>query len=160
VSLFPPPENKPAAAPPQLATVAPPATKSKEPKATPPKAAAFTPPPGQLPYLFDQIKKPAYRASLNAVMADRVDLPPWVLAFVQTGNGVATPGRVVQLGSGSFELYSVRQPHNCWGNYLHVLYSPAGAKAWALVSQDGYLIAVLGDATPEQRQALFATAHH
>jgi hypothetical protein len=75
VSLFPPPENKPAAAPPQLAAVAPPATKSKEPKAAPPKAAAFTPSPGQLPYLFDQIKKPAYRASLNAVMADRVDLP-------------------------------------------------------------------------------------
>jgi hypothetical protein len=55
-----------------------------------------------------------------------------------------------------FELYSVRQPNNCWCNCLNVLYSPAGGKAWALVSQDGYLIAVLGDATPAQRQALFA----
>jgi len=64
--------------------------------------------------------------------------------------------RLQSLEHESFELYSVCQPNNCWGNYLNVLYSPAGGKAWALVSQDGYLIAVLGDATPEQRQALFA----
>jgi hypothetical protein len=46
----------------------------------------------------------------------------------------------------------VKATHGC----LHVLYSPAGGKAWALVSQDGIVIALLGSANPEQKRALFA----
>jgi hypothetical protein len=128
----------------------------ESPTAPPPQTAVFTPPPGSLPYLFDQIKKPSYRESLNAIMHDTAILPLWVLAFVRGGNGVAMPRKAIQLGSGSFELYAVCQPNNCGGGTFYVLYSEGGGKAWALVTRDDQVIALLGDASPEQTQALLA----
>ncbi|SDR49596.1 Inhibitor of vertebrate lysozyme (Ivy) [Rhizobiales bacterium GAS113] len=132
---------------------------SQDQAATSPPSVTVAPPTGQLPYLFDQIKKPSYRASLSAIVGDTKILPPWVVGFLQTSNGVAAPGKAIQLGAGVFELYTVCQPHNCSGNFLYVLYSPGGGKAWALVTRDDQVIALLGDASPDQTQALIAAQH-
>ena len=107
-----------------------------------------------LPYLYEQLKKPAYKASLTALLRGQAKLPPWVGAFLKTSNGVATPGAAVPVGGQTLELYAVCEPHNCGGNFLYVLYAPGGGQAWALVTKDGQVIAMLGNPDPAHQKAL------
>jgi hypothetical protein len=109
-----------------------------------------------LPYLFDQLKKPAYKASLDTIMRGQSKLPRWIGIFLKTKNGVANPGTEVTVEGQQFELYSVCEPHNCGENFLYVLYTPGGDHAFALVTQDGKVLTVLGNPSPAQRQALMA----
>ena len=108
-----------------------------------------------LPYLFEQLKKPAYRSSLDAILRGQ-RLPGWIGVFMKTMNGVANPGSAVNVDGQPFELYSVCEPHNCGGNFLYVLYAPGGGQAFGIVTKEGKVIAVLGNPNPAQRQALTA----
>jgi hypothetical protein len=109
-----------------------------------------------LPYLFEQLKKPAYKNSLGAVMRGQSRLPSWIGVFLRTMNGVASPGAAVVVEGQALELYSVCEPHNCGGNFLYVLYAPGGSQAWALVTKEGQILAVLGNPSAAQQQALVA----
>ena len=112
-------------------------------------------PAADLPYLFDQLKKPAYRKPLEALLGTRgFAVPFWLKTFMRNYNGVAAPGEIVRADGQPFEFYSVCQPHNCSDNALYVLYAPGGGKAWALVMKDGAALAYLGEPGPALRKVL------
>jgi Inhibitor of vertebrate lysozyme (Ivy) len=111
---------------------------------------------GELPYLYEQLKKPAYKASLMTILKGQKSLPPWIGIFLKTMNGVANPGTPLVIDGQPAELYTVCQPHSCDGNVLYVIYAPGGARAWGLVTQDGRAVAVLGNPSDGQRKALMA----
>jgi hypothetical protein len=111
-----------------------------------------------LPYLFEQMTKPTYRGALTAILNQAPPLPPWIASFVQTRNGTAMPGKLINIEGANFELYEVCEPHNCGGNFLYVIFSPGGGRAWALATKDYEALALLGAPTPAQIQALQATA--
>jgi len=110
-----------------------------------------------LPYLYEQLKKPAYKASLTSILQGQKNLPPWTGAFLKTMNGVANPGTPLVVEGQPFELYSVCEPHNCGGNFLYVLYAQGGVRAWALVTKEGKPLAVLGNPSDAQRKVLMAS---
>jgi hypothetical protein len=107
-----------------------------------------------LPYLYDQLKKPAYRGALEAALRTGKNLPRWIGVFMKTYNGVATPGTTVVVEGETLELYGVCEPHNCGGNFLYALFEQGGGRAWALVTKDGKVFTVLGSPSPAQKQAL------
>jgi Inhibitor of vertebrate lysozyme (Ivy) len=109
-----------------------------------------------LPYLYDQLKKPAYKAPLEALLRGQKGLPPWIGRFVKTMNGVANPGSSVSVEGKPFELYNVCEPHNCGGNFLYILYAQGGGQAWALVTKDDKVVATLGNPSAAQREVLMA----
>ncbi len=45
----------------------------------------------QAPYLFDVLKRPVYRKTWNALLASYKPIPPWIIIFSKTYNGVAAP---------------------------------------------------------------------
>jgi hypothetical protein len=108
-----------------------------------------------LPYLFDRLKKPAYRKPLETLLKTKgVEVPDWIRIFMKNYNGVASPGEAVEVDGRPFELYSVCQPHDCGGTFLYVLYPPGGERAWALITSDHNIVAFLGDSSPAQRKLL------
>ncbi len=107
-----------------------------------------------LPYLYEQMTKPAYKAPLEALLRGRSGLPRWVGVFIKTLNGVANPGTSLTIEGKPFELYTVCEPHNCGGNFLYALYAQGGGQAWALVTKDGKAVAMLGNPDAAQQKAL------
>ena len=107
-----------------------------------------------LPYLFEQMKKPAYADPLKAIVDGNRGLPAWVNHFVRTQEGVASPGVAVTIDGHAFERYDVCQPHNCGGNFLYVLYPAGGGQAWALITADEKVAAILGSPNEAQKGVL------
>ncbi len=106
------------------------------------------------PYLFEQLKKPEYSKTLNALLAHEKNLEPWVKDYLKTQNGVDSPSQARTVQDKSYELYQVCQPHNCGGNFLHVLFVPGGSKAWALFTKDDGTSRFFGDPGAEIQAAL------
>lgn len=111
----------------------------------------------EMPDLFGQLKKPAYRGALTAILRGR-NVAPWVKVFLATGNGVVSPGKTLEIGGRPYEQYDVCEPHNCGGNFLYVLFTPGGAKAWALLTVSGSKAGFYGNPDRAQQQALGTAA--
>ena len=88
------------------------------------------------PYLFEQLKKPAYRSSFQALFQGQAQLEPWLKAYIKTGNGVDIPATTQVINGQTYSAHEVCQPHNCPGNVLYVLFTPAGSRAYALFTKD------------------------
>lgn len=108
---------------------------------------------GALPYLFDQLKRPTYRQTIDDLFKDQ-NPPAWFAHFLGKGDGVATPGAVVLAGGSAYELYAVCKPHNCGGNFVYLLFASEGLKAWALSMVDGKDFRYYGNPNADQRAAL------
>lgn len=96
-----------------------------------------------LSYLWDIIKKPAYKHSIDMIVAGQ-PVDPWVKGFLSGADGVSGPGKNVTVGHAEYELYDVCQPHNCGGNFLYVLFTPGGGQAWAVFMKDGNIVRYYG----------------
>ena len=110
----------------------------------------------QGPYLFDVLKKPAYRQSWNAMLAGSGALPGWIGIFSKTYNGVASPMTAVNAGGQAYEISNVCKPHDCGGNMLHVLFAPGGTQAWGLLENAGQKPRFIGSPDAAQQKALLA----
>jgi hypothetical protein len=98
----------------------------------------------ELAYLWDVITKPAYKQSLHAIVVGQ-PIDPWVKGLLAGDDGVSGPGKDVTIGRDKFELYNACQPHNCGGNFLYVLFTPGGGKAWAVFTKEGKIARYYGD---------------
>ena len=96
-----------------------------------------------LPYLFDVMKKPAYKHSVDAMLSGQ-PVDPWVKGFFKNYDGVAGSGTAVTLGHAPYELYNVCEAHNCGGNFLYVLFTPSGGQAWAVFTKDDHIVRYYG----------------
>ena len=112
-----------------------------------------------LPYLYDQIKKPPYMHSLRAALAGH-RVPGWIWVFLKGGRGVANPGLAVKAGDHPYELYNVCKAHDCANNVLFVLYAPDGAKAWGMLSVARRRPVLYGHPGSEQMQLLRSAKEH
>jgi hypothetical protein len=88
------------------------------------------------PYLFEQLRKPAYNKSFNALFKGRQDIEPWLEGYIRTRNGVDTPSETRTIGDKNYEFYEICQPHNCPRNVIYVIIEPGGAHAWAYFTKD------------------------
>src|SRR5258708_5008485 len=57
----------------------------------------------ELAYLWDIITKPAYKHSLDAIVAGQ-PIDPWVKGLLDGEDGVSGPGKSVSIGQKPFEL--------------------------------------------------------
>lgn len=88
------------------------------------------------PYLFEQLRKPAYRKSFNALFKGQHNIEPWLKGYIKDRNGVDTPGETRAIEDKIYEFYEVCEPHNCPGNVIYVIIEPGGAHAWALFTKN------------------------
>jgi hypothetical protein len=84
------------------------------------------------PILGDLMKIPTYRAAWVSMLAGAT-VPPWVEEYAKTLDGPATPSITIMVDDAVYTLGFTCQPNNCGDNQLYVLFSPNGAKAWALL---------------------------
>jgi len=90
-------------------------------------------------YLFDALKKPAYRKAWNAMLAREKNIPAWITTFSRTYNGVASPVQTVTVSGKAYLSGYVCKPHDCADNALQVFFSENAAGATAVIRQDGKL---------------------
>lgn len=110
------------------------------------------------PYLFEQLKKPAYRKTFNAMFLGQRNLEPWLKGYITDRNGVDSPGETRTIDGKTYELYQVCQPHNCINNFIYVFFEPGGSRAWALFTKDDGTTRFFGNPDPNLQTALRAVA--
>lgn len=89
------------------------------------------------PYLFDLMKQPAYRKAYLAMMKGAKDLPFWLGQITGKEDYVTAPSDTVTIGGETYFLVNACQPHECDTNSIEVLFAPGGARAYALLIEDG-----------------------
>lgn len=108
-------------------------------------------------YLFDVLRHGQYKLAFIKLFKDK-SVPDWVMAVVKAGEGVATPSKTVEVGGKAFRLDHVCKVHDCAGNVLAVLWSPAGQKVWAALVDAGAPPVFFGQPSPEETETLLAAA--
>jgi len=68
--------------------------------------SAFAFAPGE-EYLFDSLKKPAYRASWNAMFKGEKNVPAWLANFAKTYNGPTSPCKPLNIDGVEYKVHSV-----------------------------------------------------
>lgn len=106
------------------------------------------------PYLYEQLEKPAYKATFKALFKGQRNLEPWLRDYISRGNGVDIPSETRTVAGKSMEYYEICQPHNCPGNVLSVLFEPGGGKGWALFTRGDGARRMFGNPDAAVRAAL------
>ena len=81
------------------------------------------------PYLFEQLRKPAYNKSFHPLFKGQQDIEPWLKRYIRTRNGVDIPSETHTIGDKILEFYEICEPHNCPKNVIYVVIEPGGAHA-------------------------------
>ena len=66
-------------------------------------------------YLFSVIDKPDYRMKWNGLFEGEIGVEQWLADYLDKG-AVEHPVELEEEGGFVFEIYSVCEPHNCWGS--------------------------------------------
>lgn len=110
------------------------------------------------PYLFEQLKHSTYLASFKAIFQGQTHLEPWLKEYIRTRNGVDMPGTTQVINDQTYSVHEVCQPHNCPGNVLYVLFTPAGGRAYALFTKDDGSHRFFGNPDTTLQEALLQRA--
>lgn len=90
-------------------------------------------PGGPGPVLGDLLKKPAYFAAWQALVAREAQLD-WIIEYTATLNGPPVPNIPVPIDGQTYTLGFTCKPNECGDNQLYVLFAPDGSKAWGLMA--------------------------
>ena len=112
---------------------------------------------GDQPYLFDMLKKPAYRAAWDALLTGEKDVPPWLAKYAKTLNGPSGPGQMVRIRDSDYQLNDVCKTHDCGNNYFIVLFAPSGQRAWGLLRINGDTQRFFGNPDEEKKRVMSET---
>ena len=82
--------------------------------------------------LFDTLKKPAYRASWNAMFKGEKGVPLWIRNITK-GVGQAAPCKASKIDANEYEAHDVCKPHDCGDNNFIVLFASDGKQAWGVL---------------------------
>jgi len=102
----------------------------------PPLTAAPSPQVNKLPYLFERLSNPLYKPTFDKLFQDKRNISLWFVGYINTRDGVDTPGKEITIGTHAYEVYAVCQPHNCPNSFIHIVFVPGGMKAWALLTSE------------------------
>lgn len=111
------------------------------------------------PYLYEQLEKPAYNKTFQALFKGQTNIEPWLKEYLKNRNGVDTPSEKRQVAGKTYEFYEVCEPHNCPGNTIYVLFESGGAKAWVLFTKDDGSSRFFGNPDAKIQEALKAAVH-
>ena len=78
--------------------------------------------------LFDLLAKPQYKPAFKNLLAGHKGLPQWITL----GRGVSSPCEKRTIGSGTFIVGSMCEPHNCGNHQFAVAFSADLKQAWGL----------------------------
>ena len=81
------------------------------------------------PYLFDIIKRPAYKKAWLAMFRNERGVPQWLVRV----EGPSTPMEQATMNGVAYQKGFVCKPHDCGDNSFHVIFSADGTKAWGLL---------------------------
>lgn len=110
-------------------------------------------------YLYEQLRKPSYKATFDALFKKQNNLEPWLKEYLKNRNGVDTPAETRVVGGKTYEFYTICQPHNCPGNGLYIFFEQAGTNAWALFTKDNGTSRFFGNPDMEMQAALRAAVN-
>ena len=110
------------------------------------------------PYLFEQLRKPEYKTTFDALFKGQPNVEPWVKGYLKDRNGVDVPMETRVVAGKTYEFYQVCQPHNCGGNFIYVLFEAGGARAWALFTKDDVAARFFGNPDATMQAALRAAS--
>jgi ankyrin repeat protein len=112
--------------------------------------------PIQLPHLYEQLRKPAYKATFLALFMGETHIAPWLSGYIAALGGVEAPGRVVTVAGTQYEFYSACQPHNCYNNQMSVLFTRDAGQAWILSTENRSNYQFYGN--PDEAKQTYLTA--
>lgn len=110
-------------------------------------------------YLYEQLRKPAYNITFNALFKGQHNIEPWLKGYLKNRNGVDSRGEMRALGDKMYEFYEICEPHNCEGNFIYVFFEQGGAHAWLLFTKDDGTSRFFGNPDTEMQSALRAAVH-
>lgn len=105
-------------------------------------------------YLFAVMKQKAYREAFVALVAAEKNLPAWLAQITGKEDYVAEPETHATIDGVTYRLFHACKPHDCAYNELEVMFSPGGAPAYALLSEDNKPQRWLGNPNAAQQTAL------
>ncbi len=106
--------------------------------------------------LYEVVKKPAYRHSLDTIFKGET-IEPWV-STLMGGDGLAEPGKPRAIGGAQYELYWACKEHDCGDNTLNAVFTPGGGQAWAVLTKGGAVAHIYGHPDAAMKQALLDAA--
>jgi hypothetical protein len=104
-------------------------------------------------YLFDILKRPAYKASWDAMLRGQA-----VDRWLPTLRGPADVMKAVNTSDGPRELGNICKQHDCGDNQFYVLFADGGRRAVGLLQVAGKPPRFFGGPTTGERSALIAAA--
>jgi hypothetical protein len=84
-------------------------------------------------YLFNVIDKPDYRMKWDSLFEGEVGVEKWLAEYLDNG-AVENPVELVEEGGFVFEIYSICEPHNCWGSKFEFVVSQTCPLAHGLLT--------------------------
>ena len=73
-------------------------------------------------YLFNVIDKPDYQMKWKSLFEAETGVEKWLAEYLDNG-AVEHPVELVEEGGFVFEIYSICEPHNCWGSNFEFVVS-------------------------------------
>lgn len=110
------------------------------------------------PYLFDVLKKPAYRKSWNTLFTGEKGVDAWLAGYARTKDGPTAPEPAIRLGQASYPAHMVCKAHDCGANRFFVAFAPNGGKAWGILLKSGEAERYFGRPDDDMKKALQAAA--
>jgi hypothetical protein len=107
-----------------------------------------------LPILRERLlANPLFKPTFDKQFQNNRDLPAWFVEYISTRYGAESPGKEITIEGRVYEVYSVCQPHNCYGNSINIVFVSGGMKAWALLASDnGQRYRLFGQSLPPDRE--------
>jgi outer membrane protein assembly factor BamD (BamD/ComL family) len=87
-------------------------------------------------YLFDVLKKSAFKKSWNVLFKGEKKVDSWLSKFSITLNGVTAPLNSLNIKGVNYTTHFLCKPHFCPEYKFYVIFSPNGHQAWGLYAYE------------------------
>ncbi len=105
-------------------------------------------------FLFDVLRKPAYKASWERLMKDVQPTPDWLAQFSRNYDGVAGAVTPVAVDGKAYQFSFVCKPGDCAARKFEVMFEPDAKRAYGALVINGAPPAFYGDPPPMLQEAM------
>jgi len=93
---------------------------------------------GQQEFLDDRFKKPAYRASWQAMFKGEKNVAPWYAKMDNNYQSNANRCKPTTIDGIEYEVHTLCKKHDCGDNNFIVFFAPEGRQAWGVLLLTAY----------------------